>query len=104
MGFFDMFKRKDMSLDIKEYLENDAVILDVRTQEEWNEGHIENAKHIVLNLIPLKIEEIKAWDKPVIAVCRSGGRSGQAAQFLKQNGVDVINGGPWQNVDQYIEK
>ncbi|WP_036841850.1 rhodanese-like domain-containing protein [Polaribacter sp. Hel_I_88] len=93
-----------MSLDIKEYLENDAVILDVRTQEEWNEGHIENAKHIVLNLIPLKIEEIKAWDKPVIAVCRSGGRSGQAAQFLKQNGVDVINGGPWQNVDQYIEK
>ncbi len=104
MGLFDMFKRKDMSLDIKEYLENDAVILDVRTQEEWNEGHIENAKHIVLNLIPLKIEEIKAWDKPVIAVCRSGGRSGQAAQFLKQNGVDVINGGPWQNVDQYIEK
>ncbi len=104
MGLFDMFKRKDMSLDIKEYLENDAVILDVRTQEEWNEGHIENAKHIVLNLIPLKVEEIKAWEKPVIAVCRSGGRSGQAAQFLKQNGVDVINGGPWQNVDQYIEK
>ena len=104
MSLFDMFKRKDMSLDIKEYLENDAVILDVRTQEEWNEGHIEKAKHIVLNLIPLKIEEIKAWDKPVIAVCRSGGRSGQAAQFLKQNGVDVINGGPWQNVDQYIEK
>ena len=104
MGLFEMCKRKDMSLDIKEYLENDAVILDVRTQEEWNEGHIENAKHIVLNLIPLKIEEIKAWDKPVIAVCRSGGRSGQAAQFLKQNGVDVINGGPWQNVDQYIEK
>ena len=104
MGLFDMFKRKDMSLDIKEYLENDAIILDVRTQEEWNEGHIENAKHIVLNLIPLKIEEIKAWEKPVIAVCRSGGRSGQAAQFLKQNGVDVINGGPWQNVDQYIKK
>ncbi len=104
MGLFDMFKRKDMSLDIKEYLENDAIILDVRTQEEWNEGHIENAKHIVLNLIPLEIEQIKAWEKPVIAVCRSGGRSGQAAQFLKQNGVDVINGGPWQNVDQYIEK
>ena len=103
MGLFDMFKKKDMSLDIKEYLENDAIILDVRTQEEWNEGHIENAKHIVLNLIPLEIEQIKAWEKPVIAVCRSGGRSGQAAQFLKQNGVDVINGGPWQNVNQYLD-
>lgn len=103
MGLFDMFKRKDMSLDIKGYLENDAIILDVRTQEEWNEGHIENAKHIVLNLVPLEIEQIKAWQKPVITVCRSGGRSGQAAQFLKQNGVDVINGGPWQNVDQFIK-
>lgn len=102
MGFFDMFKRKDMSAEIKEYLEKDAVILDVRTLAEWNDGHIENAKHIVLNLIPLEIEQIKSWKKPVIAVCRSGGRSGQATQFLAQNGVDVINGGPWQNVAKHL--
>jgi|TARA_R110002049_G_scaffold86767_4_gene220333 rhodanese-related sulfurtransferase len=98
MGLFDIFKRKDMSAEIKEYLEKEAVILDVRTLEEWNEGHIESAKHIVLSLIPLEVEQIKSWNKPVIAVCRSGGRSGQAAQFLAQNGIDVINGGPWQNV------
>ncbi len=103
MGLFDMFKRKDMSLEIKEYLEKDAIILDVRTQQEWDEEHIDNSKHIVLNLIPLEIDQIKSWEKPIIAVCRSGGRSGQAAQFLKQNGVDVINGGPWQNVAQYLE-
>ena len=102
MGLFDMFKRKDMSAEIKEYLKNDAVILDVRTLEEWNEGHIAGAKHIVLNLIPLEIEQIKSWKKPIIAVCKSGGRSGQAAQFLTKNGLDVINGGPWQNVDQHI--
>jgi len=99
MGFFDMFKRKDMSAQIKEYLEKNAVILDVRTQEEWNEGHIDGAKHIVLNLVPVKIDEIKSWKKPIIAVCRSGARSGQATQFLQQHGVDVINGGPWQNVE-----
>ncbi len=91
-----------MSVEIKDYLEKDAVILDVRTKMEWDEGHIDTAKHIVLNLIPLEIEQIKAWNKPVIAVCKSGGRSGQAAQFLKQNGVDVINGGPWQNVAQHL--
>ena len=65
MGFFDMFKRKDMSAQIKEYLEKNAVILDVRTQEEWNEGHIDGAKHIVLNLVPVKIDEIKSWKKPM---------------------------------------
>ena len=100
---FDIFKQKNMSSEIKEYLEKDAVILDVRTLVEWDEGHIEKAKHIVLNLIPLEIERIKSWEKPVIAVCKSGGRSGQAAQFLAQNGIDVINGGPWQNVNQYLE-
>ena len=104
MGLFNMFKRKNMSSDIVEYLEKDAIILDVRTLEEWNEGHIDNSKHIVLNLIPLEIEQIKSWEKPVIAVCRSGGRSGQAAQFLKQNGVDVINGGPWQNVAKHLDQ
>ena len=102
MGFFDMFKRKDMELEIKEYLEKGAVVLDVRTKTEWDQGHSNGAKHIVLNLIPLQIEDIKSWNKPVIAVCLSGGRSGQAVQFLKNNGVDVINGGPWQNVDQHL--
>jgi phage shock protein E len=103
MGLFDIFKKKDMSTEIKEYLEKEAVILDVRTLDEWNEGHIDSAKHIVLSLIPLEIEQIKSWNKPVIAVCRSGGRSGQAAQFLAQNGIDVINGGPWQNVAKVLD-
>ncbi|UAM97327.1 rhodanese-like domain-containing protein [Polaribacter litorisediminis] len=104
MGLFDMFKRKDMSVEIKEYLEKGAIVLDVRTLMEWNSGHIKGAKNIVLNLIPLEIDKIKSWNKPIIAVCKSGGRSGQATQFLKQNGIDAINGGPWQNVDQYIDK
>jgi len=102
MGLFDLFKRKNMESEIKEYLKNGAVILDVRTKVEWDEGHSDGAEHIVLNLIPLKLEEIKAFNKPVIAVCKSGGRSGQATQFLASNGIDVINGGPWQNVDQYL--
>jgi len=102
MGLFNLFKRKDMDQKIKEYLEKGAIVLDVRTLEEWNEGHVSGSKHIVLSIIPLEIEQIKYWNKPVIAVCRSGARSGQAEQFLKQNGVDAINGGPWQNVDQHI--
>ncbi|RBW55329.1 MULTISPECIES: rhodanese-like domain-containing protein [Tenacibaculum] len=91
-----------MSNEIKEYLEKGAVVLDVRTLGEWNEGHSEGAKHIVLNTIPENVEIIKSWGKPVIAVCRSGGRSGQATDFLTNHGVDVINGGPWGNVDQHL--
>ena len=93
-----------MGEEIKKYLEKGAVVLDVRTEQEWDEGHTEGAEHIVLTLIPSEIDKIKSWNKSVIAVCRSGGRSGQATDFLKSNGIDIINGGPWQNVDQYVDK
>jgi rhodanese-related sulfurtransferase len=92
-----------MSTEIKEYLEKEAIVLDVRTLEEWDAGHVEGSKHIVLTEILSEIEQIKSWGKPIIAVCRSGARSGQAAQFLAQNGVDIINGGPWQNVAKELD-
>ncbi|MEX6626426.1 rhodanese-like domain-containing protein [Tenacibaculum salmonis] len=104
MGLFNLFRKKNMSKEIQEYLAKEAVILDVRTLGEWNEGHSEGAKHIVLTTIPTSADEIKAWGKPVIAVCRSGARSGQATDFLLAQGIDIINGGPWENVDQYLTK
>ncbi len=99
-----MFSQKDASKEIKDFLKRDAVILDVRTLEEWNDAHLEGAKHIVLNLVPLELEQIKSWNKPIIAVCKSGGRSHQATQFLNNNGLEVINGGPWQNVARVLEE
>ncbi len=102
MGFFGFFGQGGGSNEIKEYLDKGAVVVDVRTQAEWNEGHVEGSKHIVLTIIPLKIEEIKAFNKPVILVCRSGGRAGQAKQLLERNGIETINGGAWQNVAQVV--
>lgn len=102
MGLFGMFSQKDTAGKIQEYLNNGAIVLDVRTLGEWNEGHIEGAKHVVLNTIPENLETIKAYNLPIIAVCKSGGRSQSATDFLSQNGVDVINGGPWQNVAQLM--
>lgn len=102
MGLFGMFSQKDSDNKIKEYLAKGAVVLDVRTQMEWDEEHLEGAKHIVLNTIPDQLEKIKAINKPIIAVCKSGGRSEQATKFLRAQGLDVVNGGPWQNVAQFI--
>lgn len=102
MGLFGMFSQKDNTNEIKEYLKKGAVVLDVRTVEEWNAGHSEGAQLITLSTIPARVDEVKSWNKPVIAVCKSGGRSGQATQFLQSHGIDIINGGPWKNVDQYL--
>tara|TARA_B100000795_G_C22803515_1_gene443306 strand:- start:1689 stop:2000 length:312 start_codon:yes stop_codon:yes gene_type:complete len=102
MGLFGIFSNKDTTENIREYLGKGAVVIDVRTLLEWNEGHVKDSKHIVLNTIPENIDIIKGFKKPIIAVCKSGGRSQSATEFLSQNGVDIINGGPWENVAQLI--
>lgn len=102
MGLFGFYSKKESLDNIKKYLNNDAVVIDVRTQEEWDEGHINGSKHIVLNSIPENIEVIRGFQKPVIVVCKSGGRSQSATDFLLQHGIDIINGGPWGNVLKII--
>jgi len=102
MSFFGLFGGGNNSESIEEYLNDGAVVIDVRTVEEFQSGHIQGSKNIVLNSIPARIAEIKAMNKKIIAVCRSGARSGQATSFLSQQGIDVVNGGPWQNVDKFV--
>ena len=102
MSFFGLFGGGNDGASIEEYLKEGAVVIDVRTVQEFQDGHVKSSKNIVLNNIPSKIAEIKAMNKKIIAVCRSGARSGQATSFLKQNGIDVINGGPWQNVAKFV--
>ena len=102
MSFFGLFGGS--AEPIEEYLKDGAIVIDVRTVDEFNSGNVNGSKNIVLNTILGKIAEIKAMNKKVIAVCRSGARSGQATSFLKQNGIDVINGGPWQNVAKFVNE
>ena len=102
MSFFGLFGGGNDGASIEEYLKDGAVVIDVRTGQEYQDGHVKGSKNIVLNSIPSTVAEIKAMNKKVIAVCRSGARSGQATSFLKQNGIDVINGGPWQNVAKFV--
>jgi len=103
MSLFGMFSNKDATNKIEEYLKKGAIIIDVRTLQEWNEGHINGSEHIVLNSIPDHIERIKGFQKPIIAVCKSGGRSQSATDFLLQHGLDIINGGSWGNVSRFID-
>jgi len=102
MSFFGLFGGGSDSGSIEDYLKEGAIVIDVRTSQEFSGGNVEGSKNIVLNSIPTNVEEIKALNKKIIAVCRSGARSGQATSFLKKHGVDAINGGPWQNVAKFV--
>lgn len=69
---------------------HDAYVLDVREPDEWNAGHVPNAAHIPLGELRGRVDEVPA-DRDVYVVCRSGGRSGQAAAFLNAEGWTATN-------------
>ncbi len=104
MGFFNLFGGNGNSDQIQEYLDKGAIVVDVRTKAEWDEGHVDGSTRIELGLIPVKLDEIANFKKPVIVVCRSGGRAGQALQHITRHGIDAINGGAWQNVAAVVSK
>lgn len=63
-------------------------LIDVREVSEFNGelGHVPNAELIVLSTLPDKIKSLPV-DKPIVFICRSGGRSAQAAAFAKSEGL-----------------
>ncbi len=69
-------------------------ILDVREDEEWAVGHINGAVHIPLGQLAQRIGELDG-QRPVVTVCRSGGRAGRAADLLTSHGrrAAVMDGG-----------
>ena len=65
-------------------------IIDVRETDEVAVGKIPGAVNIPLGLVEFRMNELDK-KKEYIMVCRSGGRSGQASQFLESQGFKVIN-------------
>lgn len=83
----------------KEFMERGAVVIDVRSAGEFAGGHVAGSKNIPLPNIESKLKEIKKWNKPVVACCASGMRSGQATDIMKRNGIEAVNGGAWTRVN-----
>jgi rhodanese-related sulfurtransferase len=88
------------------YADSDHLLLDVRTPEEFAEEHIAGAVNISLQTLPQRLSEIPG-DKPVIVYCRSGNRSAEAVNLLRQAGYTAVTdmGGiiAWKNAGLPVE-
>ena len=70
---------------------SEVVILDVRTREEYDDGHIPGAKLVPVNILSMKLAELNEYkDKPVLVYCASGGRSPRAVDTLADNSFKNI--------------
>ena len=72
-------------------VENRALIIDVRTTQEYTSGHIENAINIPLQQIERHFKEMLPNDKEIVVYCRRGNRSQIAARFLQRQGYTVYD-------------
>ena len=75
--------------------DDDFMLIDVREDKELEVCKIDQALHIPMGIVPARLNEIDS-NKPVVIMCKSGGRSAQVCQYLNENGYSNIynlNGG-----------
>jgi phage shock protein E len=89
-------------VDMGELIAKGAIIIDVRSKEEYAGGHLKNSVNIPLNSLSGNIKNAKSKDQPIITCCVSGMRSSNAKHFLKEQGyTNVHNGGNWVSLKKY---
>ena len=77
--------------DAKREAENGAILIDVREEDHWREGHAQGAIHLNRGVIELEIEEqIPNAKKPIICYCGGGSRSALVAESLQEMGYENV--------------
>ncbi|WP_030744247.1 rhodanese-like domain-containing protein [Streptomyces sp. NRRL F-5135] len=72
----------------------DALVLDVREDDEWAAGHVEGALHIPMSDFAARFPEVTEaveGGRRAYVMCRVGGRSAQVTQYLVRQGIDAVN-------------
>ena len=97
MGLLSLFGGN--SAQLKKALRNGAIVVDVRTGIEYDNGHFPDAFNIPVDRIRSSAGRLKEAKRPIIVVCNNGERSATAAAYLKESGVpQVYKGGSWEKL------
>lgn len=92
------------SVNFSDLMKNGAQIIDVRTEAEFSNGHIQNSKNIPLQNLSQNLNNLNK-SKTIITCCASGVRSASAKSILEKNGFTAVhNGGGWKGLEHKILK
>ena len=91
MGIFNFYRQPDVNQGVKDYGSvPGAVLLDVRTPQEYREGHIPGSKNVPLQTIDKVDSVVDNKDIALFVYCHSGARSRQAAAMLRHMGYTNV--------------
>lgn len=100
-ALYKTYQRTHIDKGLEPLIAKGAVILDVRTVAEYEDGHIPHSVNIPLSKLRTDFVSLDT-DKTYITCCSHGLRSVKAVEILKERGFrKVYNGGPWTELDSY---
>ena len=92
MGIFDLLKQPDINCGVQAHRETPgSILLDVRTPQEYREGHIPGSKNVPLQELDKVDSVAENKDTMLYVYCRSGARSRQAVSILKHMGYTNVH-------------
>jgi rhodanese-related sulfurtransferase len=104
MGIFsNLFGIGKPAIDFKTLFLQGAIIVDVRSVDEFKAGHIPQSQNIPLQTLEQKLDVLKKKNKKIITVCQSGARSGMATTILTKAGMEAFNGGNWSALQNKLQ-
>lgn len=87
---------------VQELLKEGALLVDVRSLEEYRSGHLPEALHIPHAEIAERLDQLPDTSAPIVLYCASGRRSGIAAQVLREKGYErVFNAGGYKDLQRW---
>ena len=90
--------------ELIQVIQGGAQLVDVRTVEEYQSGHIDGSVNIPLNELENRLGELAGKNDNIVVFCYSGGRASQAKKTLNGLGYNkVYNGGGWESLKRLIQ-
>lgn len=93
MGYFLFTGRQERisGSEARRLVQSGALLLDVRTPEEFAAGHLAGAVNIPLQTLDRRLAELGPKDRPIVVYCRSGHRSAHAREILRRAGFTAVH-------------
>lgn len=92
IGYLLFLRRGDVGVsDARRLVELGALLVDVRTPEEFSAGHIDGAVNIPLQALDRRMGELGPKDRSIVVYCRSGNRSSRARRMLESAGFSAVH-------------
>ncbi|AZA54910.1 rhodanese-like domain-containing protein [Chryseobacterium sp. G0201] len=100
---YRVYRYQTLEDGLDKLIKNGAIILDVRTEKEFETGHIDGSVNISLGTIRERYTELDS-QKTYITVCSHGLRSVKVEHILKEKGFKkVYNGGAWSDLEKSLK-